>query len=165
MSMQVKPGYSAVQIALHWVIALLVVFQLVFGESMNKVLNAAERGRTVTPADQTLGSAHYWVGLVILALVALRLGMRLTRGVPEPAADRDDWMETAARISHWAFYALLVVVPVVGLLGYYLGDPFAEIHGWNKPVFIVLIAIHAVAALYHQYWLKDGTLGRMIRPV
>jgi cytochrome b561 len=33
-----------------------------------------------------------------------------------------------------------------------------------KPAFIILIAIHALAALYHQFWLKDGTLKRMLAP-
>jgi cytochrome b561 len=62
------------------------------------------------------------------------------------------------------FYALLVAVPVTGLLGYYFEGPYGDIHSWAKPVFIGLIAIHAAAALFHQFWLKDGTLTRILKP-
>ncbi len=37
--------YSTLQIALHWLIAAAVLFQLVFGESMTNVVDAAEEGR------------------------------------------------------------------------------------------------------------------------
>ncbi len=62
------------------------------------------------------------------------------------------------------FYALLVVVPVTGLLGYYYGDPYGELHTYAKPVFIGLIALHVAASLYHQFWRKDGLLMRMLTP-
>jgi cytochrome b561 len=39
-----------------------------------------------------------------------------------------------------------------------------DIHALAKPVFIVLISIHAAAALFHQLWLRDGTLKRMLLP-
>ena len=57
----------------------------------------------------------------------------------------------------------LVAVPVTGLLGYYYGNPFGDIHAWAKPVFVGLIALHGLAALYHQFWVKDGTLTRMLK--
>ena len=41
---------------------------------------------------------------------------------------------------------------------------FGEIHSANKPVFILLILIHAAAALYHHFVLKDSTLRRMMVP-
>ncbi len=67
-------------------------------------------------------------------------------------------------ISHWLFYALLIAVPVTGLLGYYYGDPYGELHSFAKPLFIGLIALHVAASLYHQFWRTDGLLMRMIRP-
>ena len=65
---------------------------------------------------------------------------------------------------HWVFYVLLFAVPVLGLLGYYFGDPWGEIHTLAKPAFIVLIVIHAGAALFNQFVLKDGTMARMLKP-
>ncbi|MER9920445.1 MULTISPECIES: cytochrome b [unclassified Mesorhizobium] len=157
-------GYSAYQIALHWIIAVLVLFQLFFGESMTNVVDAAEDGTLVSPVDQTLGSTHYWVGVSILALVTVRLIMRLVTGAPIRAEGGTGWMQVAARISHGLFYLLLLATPIVGLLAFYVGDPWGDIHSLNKPVFMVLISVHAFAALFHQYWLRDGTLRRMLSP-
>ena len=60
-------GYSTSQIALHWIIAALVVFQLIFGEAMNAVVRASERGIAISASEQWWGDAHYWVGIAILA--------------------------------------------------------------------------------------------------
>ncbi|MBZ9849255.1 cytochrome b [Mesorhizobium sp. CA14] len=162
--METRRGYSIFQIGLHWLIAVLVLFQLFFGESMTAVVDAAEGGQPVSATDQALGSAHYWVGLAILALVLVRLIVRLVSGAPAPAGRAPKWMQLAAHASHGLFYVLLLVVPAIGLLAFYLGDPWGDIHSLAKPAFIALIAIHAVAALYHQFWLKDGTLKRMLSP-
>jgi cytochrome b561 len=165
MSLEGKGGYSAAQIALHWTIAVLVLFQLVWGDSMSIALNAPKHGRVVSDADAALASAHYWVGIAILALVLARLAVRLSAGAPAPAAGSGPrWMAQAARGAHALFYALLIATPLLGLLGYYVGEPFDDIHSAAKPVFIVLIALHALAALFHQFWLRDGTLRRMLVP-
>ena len=156
-------GYSMHQIGLHWLIALLVIFQLVFGESMIAYVDAAEEGEPVSALDSLLANLHYYVGLSILALVAVRLILRVRQGVPPPP-ESNRAIEIAGQVSHWLFYALLVAVPITGLLGYYIGDPFADIHGWAKPVFIVLIALHVAASLYHQFWRRDGLLMRMMKP-
>jgi cytochrome b561 len=107
---------------------------------------------------------HYYFGIVILALVAVRLALRLKSGAPPPPLDTSGAIELAGKISHWLFYALLVVVPITGLLGYYYGDPYGELHTFAKPVFIGLIALHVAASLYHQFWVKDGLLMRMLTP-
>ena len=148
---ETRVGYSSYQIALHWIIAALVLFQLVFGESMKMVVNAAERGRQISATDQTMGSAHYWVGIAILALVVLRLVLRLATGAAAPASDGPRWMHLAASASHALFYVLLLATPVLGLLAFYVGDPWGDIHSWSKPAFIVLISVHALAAFYHQF--------------
>ncbi|MBZ9761607.1 cytochrome b [Mesorhizobium sp. CA8] len=162
--METRRGYSFFQIGLHWLTAALVLFQLFFGESMTAVVDAAEGGQAVSATDQALGSAHYWVGLAILALVLVRLIVRLASGAPAPAGRGPRWMQLAAHASHGLFYVLLLAAPAIGFLAFYLGDPWGDIHSLAKPAFIVLIAIHAVAALYHQFWLKDGTLKRMLSP-
>ena len=156
-------GYSAVQIILHWTIAGLVIFQLVFGESMVAFVDSIEENTPVSPTDQQLASLHYWFGIAILALVATRIGVRLHRGAP-PSNGLSPLAERAEQLAHTLFYLLLIVVPVTGLLGYYLGDPWGDLHTWGKPAFIVLIAVHASAALFHQFWVKDGTLRRMLVP-
>ncbi len=75
-----RQGYSGLQILLHWVIAALVLFQLIFGESMAEVKDALEEGLVPDPAEQTMADAHYWVGIAILVLVGLRIILRLVQG-------------------------------------------------------------------------------------
>jgi len=164
MVLAFRSGYSALQILLHWLIALLVLFQLVFGDSMSRFLHREHRGMPIDASVRSWAGYHYWVGLAILALVLLRLLLRLTRNVPEPGASGPHWMKRAASASHALFYVLLLAMPVLGLLGYYIGDPYGDIHSWGKPLLIILISIHAAAALFHQFWLKDGTLRRMLVP-
>jgi cytochrome b561 len=73
-------------------------------------------------------------------------------------------MRKAAALSHGAFYVLLIAAPILGLLAYYVGEPFGDLHEICKPLLIILIGLHAAAALFHQLWLKDGTLRRMLVP-
>lgn len=161
--MNVKTGYSGLQIGLHWIIAVLVGIQILFGESMTTVVDAAEENSPVSAFDQFMGGAHYWVGLSILGLVIVRLVVRLTQGAPQPASDLGAFA-LVAKVAHWAFYALLAAMPVTGLLAIYVNGDFGDIHSYGKPIFIVLIAAHALAALYHQFWLKDDTLRRILVP-
>ena len=157
-------GYSTLQIGLHWLIAALVLVQLVFGESMTEFVEAAEEGEPVSALDANLAGVHYYFGIAILALVAVRLALRFGRGAP-PAPEASRALELAGRISHWLFYALLVVMPITGLLGYYYRrSVLAKWHTYAKPVFIGLIALHVAASLYHQFWRKDGLLMRMLKP-
>jgi cytochrome b561 len=114
--------YTLYQIGLHWLIAALVFAQLFFVESMTEALEAAEEGEPVSALQGNLADMHYYFGIAILALVAVRLALRMKNGAPPPLAETSGAIELAGRVSHWLFYALLVVVPVTGLLGYYYGD-------------------------------------------
>ena len=164
MNAQQTQGYSTLQITLHWVIAALVAFQLLLGDGMTNVRDAAEEGATPSNVDFAVSIGHYWFGLAILALVLVRLGIRLTQGVPPRPATSPTVLDWAATLVHWAFYAMLFAMPVLGLLTVYVSDWFGDIHKLGKPVFIVLIALHVVGALYHQFIRKDGTLRRILVP-
>ena len=155
--------YSAIQIALHWVTAALVLCQLFFGERVSAVIEAVEAGGSAMPTDQALVGAHYRVGISILALVAVRILVRLCSARPllqTPAT----LMNKAALATQIAFYVLLVAMPTTGLLSTYFGDPWGEFHSFAEPVLVVLIALHAASALFQQFRLKDSTLRRMLVP-
>ena len=158
-----RTGYSGVQIGLHWIIAAMVGFQLFFGESMTAVVDAADENAQASTFDQTMAGAHLWVGVAILALVLVRLVVRLIKGAPEPASD-NGLLALAAKVTHWLFYAFLVAMPATGLVARYVDDSFGDVHSLGKPILIVMIGVHALAALYHQFIVKDGTLRRMLVP-
>jgi cytochrome b561 len=157
-----RTGYSRLQIAVHWIIAALVIVQLLIGDNMTAAVDAGEEGTSVTATTQTLANIHYWAGISILVLALARFGLRFSLGVPVPAKDQPAALRFTAELSHGLFYGLLVIVPVLGLLAFYFGDPWGEIHQLAKPTFIVLIGVHVLAALMHQFILKDGTLRRML---
>ena len=156
-------GYSLAQIVLHWGIAALVIWQLVFGESLPEAERIAGQGGTLDSATAFLADSHLVAGFAILALVALRLVLRLARGAP-PEIEAPRATMALARLAHAAFYALLFAMPVTGPPDYYSGPPPGGIHPLVKPLFIVLIAGHAGAALWHQFVRRDGTLRRMLVP-
>ncbi len=156
-------GYSATQIGLHWVIAGLILFQLIFGEDMGTAWRSVEKG---LPAEMNLWVwAHIVVGIAVLLFALWRLALRFTRGAPE-APEASAVMMSAAKWGHWALYAAMVLAPISGLMAWYGGiDTAAEVHELFKPVLIVLIAGHVLAALYHQFIRRDGLLLRMHRPL
>ena len=154
--------YSTLQMGLHWVIAALVLFQIVFGEAMTRFVDAAEEGGAVSSTDTLVASAHFWSGLAILGLVVARLVVRFRRGVPPHSPQTMPIAALAASVVHWLFYALLVAVPVTGILTYYGLADLGDVHALAKPAFVLLIAAHAGAALFHQFVLRDGTLTKML---
>lgn len=153
-------GYSRVQIGLHWGIALLILFQLIFGEDMGQAWDAYEEG--AAPVMNLSVWAHIVVGVSILALVIWRLTVRVGRGVPDAPAGLSKRMVLSGEIGHWALYALMIIAPITGLAAWFGGVEIAgELHGWLKPIIIVLVVVHIVAALWHQFIRKDGLLLRM----
>lgn len=154
-----RQAYTLGQIVLHWAIAALVIWQLVFGEEMEALEHPADADST----ELFLANSHIWVGIAILALVALRIVLRITQGAP-PLEESSRITALLARATHLAFYVLLVAMPVTGLLAYYGGLPTGGVHELGKPLFIVLIALHVGATLWHQLVRHDGTLRRMLVP-
>jgi cytochrome b561 len=150
-------SYSLGQILLHWSIAALVVWRLVFGENMEALEHAAGADST----EVLLANSHLWVGFAILGLVALRIVLRIVHGAP-PLEEPNRAAAVLARLAHAAFYLLLVMMPVTGILDYYFHLPTGGIHELGKPLFIVLIALHVAATAWHPFVRRDGTLRRML---
>jgi cytochrome b561 len=156
-------GYSALQVSLHWLIVLLVFYQLVFGENMGRYHYLIRSGQDASSLV-TAYYLHVGVGIAILALTLFRFSLRFRLGVPE-AIPGPALQVRAGQALHYFFYLMLIVTPVTGLLAQYVDmRTFGEIHSINKPIFVVLILLHVAAALYHHFVLKDSTLHRMMVP-
>ncbi|GAB4517343.1 MAG: cytochrome b/b6 domain-containing protein [Roseibium sp.] len=162
MSKTQPAAYSPLHILLHWAITALLLFQLVFGESIKDLERALRNGGSPDTATAFMGNAHIWVGVAVLALTVLRLLVRARFGVPAPLPS-SRLQEFAARAVHGLLYLLMIVAPLTGLAAWYGGIHLAgEIHELAKPLFIILIALHLAGALYHHFALKDGSLTRMV---
>lgn len=159
--MQHRNGYSGTQIALHWIIAILILFNYIYSDGMGRALRARIEGSPATELELNPG-IHVWVGVAVLVLTLIRLALRETRGVPE--AGGTGAMQQAAIWGHRLLYLLMIVVPLLGGLTWFgkvdgTGDP----HGVLANLLMIVAGGHAVMAIYHQYFLRDGLMKRMMR--
>jgi cytochrome b561 len=126
---------------------------------------------------------HKSTGLTIGLLILVRLGWRLTHRAPPLPDSIPGWQRTAARASHFALYACMLIMPAAG----YLASNFSRFgvnffnavllppwgiddrrlyavfnttHVVTSYVLAALIAVHILAALRHLY-LRDGIFLRM----
>lgn len=173
--------YSNVAIVLHWLLALVVVCIFAVGAYMSDL--------PVSPLKLKLYNYHKWAGITFLALSALRLLWRLSHRPPAlPAAVElamPNWQSKAYHATHYALYALFLVVPLLGwayssaagfpvvLFGVLplpdfmaVDKEFAksikEVHGIAAFSLIALAALHIAAAIKHHFFDKDGLISRML---
>lgn len=170
--------YAPAQKTLHWLIFLLVIglYGLTFGEDF------FPRG---DPGRDAVWWLHISFGLLLAVLVALRVGVRISRGTPQMPTSMTEIEKKLAHAAHFLLYALLVAIPVLGiLLTWFRGDaltffglftipsPVApdraiarsirEIHGLCANLILIVVGLHALAALWHHFVRKDDVLRRML---
>ncbi|MDI1296807.1 MAG: cytochrome b [bacterium] len=167
--------YSSVARWLHWIIALLILFNLWLGFAHD----ALPKAWKVMPI-------HKSVGLTVLALTIVRIMWRLTHRTPPIPASLPAWERLVAQVTHFAFYAFMLIIPLTGWIMTSAGDrPLTWFFLFNVPKFSVakgdaivglsgeaheilgfiwaaLIALHILAALRHHFILKDGVMRRML---
>jgi cytochrome b561 len=123
--------------------------------------------------------------VTIFLLAVLRLAWRLGNPVPTPPAGIPPLQARLARVSHTLLYALLIVMPITGwimssalnlpvvYLGLIhipspfgvdqaLGEAMKSVHQTLAVALLVLVCIHAAAAFYHHFVLRDDVLRRML---
>jgi len=174
--MQSELKYSPTMRALHWLVALAVLIAVVAIEIMDFFpKGSAERA--------TLFIVHQTAGLSVFALMVLRLLARVATQAPPPVPGTP-LVQLAARLTHGALYVLMVGMPVLGLLALAWGgkpiQPFGlnlplaltqdktlahwskEIHESGATLVYIAVGLHAAAALWHEFILKDRLLRRML---
>jgi cytochrome b561 len=156
-------GYSIPQKALHWTMALLILFNLIFSDGMEHLNRLMRRGEPITPDDISSANIHAYVGIAVLVLCLVRLCLRLVQGVPEAPADEPPIAKLVAKVTHWAFYAIFLAMPLSGIGKYYFGNDIAgELHGGPiKLLLWALIVLHILGVLVHQFFWRTNLLRRM----
>jgi len=165
-------------IALHWLTLALILVQFGLAQVMR------DEARDLI-SRFTLYQWHKSIGLSVAALVLLRLALRLVLSEPQPVA-MPPWQRLAAAGVQAGLYLCLIVLPLTGLL-IVSAAPIqipTLLYGWiavphpigpdkaiyeamlrlHEALFLalaVLAAIHAGAALLHQFVLKDGLMRRI----
>lgn len=178
MSLRNTPErYGSLQIALHWTMLLLLAAVYACIE----LKGFFPRGSAVR---EGLKAWHFMLGLGVLALATVRIAVHLAGPTPRihPAPPR--WQAIAGKLMHFALYAFMVGMPLLGWLalsadgkaipffgmelpalvspGGDRAERFEEMHEAIGTIGYFLVGIHAAAALGHHYFLRDDTLRRMV---
>ena len=111
--------YTGVAIVLHWLMAFLIVWQIWVGIWMSDAINDPDMQATAYKAFQF----HKSLGLTLLVLAVVRLLWRMGHRFPPLPPHMPGWQKLAARVSHVALYAFMVLIPLTGWL--YVST------GWN----------------------------------
>lgn len=170
-------AYGTVTKTLHWASVLLVLAGWAIG-TLGDALPRDGRASALY--------VHILAGLLVLVVLALRLIWRQVDTPPTPEqVPPGTWALKLARLIHEALYVLLLLVPLSGIVVQFLrGDPLPipgigdiaspwlsnrataraakEVHEVLANVLFVTAAIHAAAALFHHWILRDRTLTRML---
>lgn len=156
-----KPGYSRLQILLHWLIALLIIVAWQISDGMGRALRQHLESGGSGFADATL---HVWIGVAVFALVLLRIIVRWGQGAPAPVAGTPPLLALVAKLGHALLYLLMIVVPTSGIAAWFLRIGEAgEVHELAADGLMIVALLHALAAIWHQFGRRDGTLTRMVR--
>ncbi|HEX6017423.1 MAG TPA: cytochrome b [Burkholderiaceae bacterium] len=168
--------YQPLLIGMHWLtLALLIaVYALI------ELRGLYPKG---SDAHDMMKQWHFMLGLAVFGLVVIRLPLRLALHAPPITPQPPAWQQRIAVAMHWALYALLIALPLLGWLTLSakgrpvpffglqlpaligpdkaLGRSLENIHEVVGALGYWLIGVHACAALLHHYVVRDDTLRRM----
>lgn len=97
-----RDSFGLAAVMLHWMIAAAILYMIWLGDTMTE------------NEDYSLYPLHKSLGITILVLSLLRLAIRLIDPPPPLPKEMATWEKLAARISHWAFYGLMIGIPLTG---------------------------------------------------
>lgn len=170
--------YSRFSIAMHWLMVILIVLVYATIELKGNFPKDSE-------PRNIMKQLHFMLGLTVLLLALVRLAVRLfITKVPPITPKPSPLVLGSAHLVHVLLYGLMIGLPILGwTLLSAAGKPIpfwgvdlpslvaankelvGNVKFWHETLAnwgYALIGLHAVAALYHHYWVKDDTLLRMM---
>jgi cytochrome b561 len=173
---QPAPIYGTTAKLLHWLIAAILLGQLALGWLMPEV----RRGM----APGTAMNLHMSIGVVALALIAVRLAWRAAHPVA-PHTSLPGWQRASSEAVHWLLYALVLATTVTGWFyasmrgwtvtlfslfalpalaqeGSQLGRAIGRLHESATALLAIVIGVHIAAALVHLLVYRDEVMRRML---
>lgn len=157
-----KPArWTATNIVIHWTIVGLLGLQIITQLWMPTLYEASKLDVALGGVPVFFGYAHMIIGTIILLLMAYRFYDLAKFGRPPHPSSEPTWSKVLATVNHWAFYGLLVAIPLGGMVAYFLKlDWVGEIHGWAATALAALVVLHIAGAFAHQLWFKTSVLKR-----
>ena len=167
--------YGPAAVTLHWIVAIVLSAALVIAWVLP---------RKSAPGYVAMLDLHKSVGILVLALVVPRLLWRLGNPVA-PAASLTPLEVWLSHVTHWALYAIMLLIPLTGYLyasaegqhldffGWFtlasplpsdraLSRPMEFLHKTGQYAIYAVVGLHVAAALYHHFVKRDGVLRRML---
>ena len=172
MSRALASRHQPVLVALHWLLALMIIGLLCLGFFVLANMPNTD------PKKLDILVWHMAGGMVVLVLMILRFIIRIWSARPATATTGSPLLDRLASIAHYSFYVIVFLMIASGWTtgwlisgvfqrnGESLPDTFAvfptfQAHAVLATLLAILIAAHIAAALYHQFVLKDGLFRRM----
>ncbi len=166
--------YHPILVALHWLLALLIVLALVAGNVLLEPVPNSD------PSKLDGLKNHMGLGITIGVLMLVRLGVRLFTKKPPHADTGNAMLNIAGQVAHWGLY-ILVFLMVASGMGISIsaglpaivggsGDPLPAdfsayppraAHGAISILLMLLILAHIAGWAYHALFVKDRLLSRM----
>ncbi len=167
--------YHPLLVALHWILAVLIVAALALGALVMVKLPNTDPMRLEALRSHMIG------GSLILVLMLVRLVVRIRTEHPARPSTGIRVLDRLAWASHRLLYAAvlgqaisgLIMALQTGLPGILFGDggslpadfwvyPIRSVHYFFSRMLMAVIALHVIGALYHTLMLRDGLLRRML---
>lgn len=173
MSRALATRYQPVLVALHWLIALMILGLLCVGFFI------LEDMPNTDPKKLDVLKLHMAGGMSVLPLMLLRLIIRVRSARPPVASTGSPKLDRMAAMGHAGFYVIVFLMIASGFFtGWLISGAFVpnggetlpasfdvlpsfRLHSLLAALLVTLISVHVVAAFYHQFALRDGLLGRM----
>ncbi|GIQ74639.1 cytochrome b [Bradyrhizobium sp. RD5-C2] len=177
MTTDMTASYDPLLRRIHWATAVLFIAAMLIG------LYCGLQPAGTSPRRELL-EVHKSLGVTLFFLAILRLMVRAVTTAPPEQGSFSPLVRIAARLNHWALYAILFVMPVTGYmfssaggysLRYFWTFSWPRLFADNKAVaeagelahgvlayFVyAVVALHIAATLWHVVVKKDDTLARM----
>lgn len=167
--------YHPLLVALHWIVALLVIIALVFGSLRLTTLPNDD------PEKLLALRAHMSIGITVLVLMLIRLVTRVFTAKPPHASTGNATADKVGVATHWLLYLLVFGMVGSGMATARAADLPAIVfggsgaalpedlriyaprvaHGIIANLLGLFLLLHVVAALFHQFVRKDALFARM----
>jgi cytochrome b561 len=169
-------SFGSITKLLHWLVFMLIVtqFYLIWVSVPNE-----------PPGQSFYIMLHKSTGITILLLGLLFIIWHLINIKPLPPENQPHWQHITAKIVHYLLFILIIAMPIAGYLmvcangknvnffglfnipaliskNDHLSDIMFSIHQKLGYLILILVSIHFLAALYHQFVVKDNVLRRML---
>ena len=170
-----RARYNRLAILFHWVMAALIFY------AAAAILIADDLPRGAF--RDLIKTSHNSIGAVVVALLALRILWRLVSTTPALPSAMTAQQQRLAKLAHLGLYALMAAVPLLGMAAHFLrgrglefgffsiASPLGanralsrgikEVHELAAYALLALVAFHIAAALWHQFIMRDGLMGRI----